>query len=391
MATGTIVARKRKDGSTAYMVKIVIKREGKLIHRDNLTFDRRPTAPASMARREDELAKPGEIERAKTSRIMLVDAIDKYVDESVKEIGRTNAQVLRSIKLYPIAGKVCEAIGSTDIVAFAQKLAEDREPSTVLTHLSHMSAIFSIARPAWGYPLDPRAIADAMKVTARLGLTSKSKHRDRRPTLEELDCIMEHFTEAERKRPAMNKMTRVIAIGIFSTRRQEEITRIRWNDLDVEGKRVLVRDMKHPGEKIGNDTWCDLPDPALAIIQAMPKTAREIFPYSADAISAAFTRACQFLDIEDLRFHDLRHDGISRLFEMAMNIPHAAAVSGHRSWNSLKRYTHLRRTGDKYAGWKWIEPVTTPLDSPPNRHQRDAYTGEPSRSARQRRALRQKG
>jgi integrase len=92
----------------------------------------------------------------------------------------------------------------------------------------------------------------------------------------------------------------------------------------------------------------------MAIIDAMPRRGKEIFPYSVDAIGAAFTRACKILGIEDLHFHDLRHDGISRLFEMGKTIPQAASVSGHRSWSSLKRYSHLRQTGDKYSGWKWF-------------------------------------
>lgn len=83
----------------------------------------------------------------------------------------------------------------------------------------------------------------------------------------------------------------------------------------------------------------------------MPRKDARIFPYSTDAISAAFTRVCHMLGIEDLRFHDLRHEGVSRLFEMGLNIPHVAAVSGHRSWQSLKRYTHMREAGDKCAGW----------------------------------------
>ena len=113
----------------------------------------------------------------------------------------------------------------------------------------------------------------------------------------------------------------------------------------------------NPGEKIGNDVWCDLPEEALSIIKAMPKVADQIFPYTTDAVGAAFTRACQLLDIKDLHFHDLRHDGVSRLFELGFNIPHVAAVSGHRSWISLKRYTHLRQTGDKYKDWKWLPVV----------------------------------
>jgi integrase len=54
-----------------------------------------------------------------------------------------------------------------------------------------------------------------------------------------------------------------------------------------------------------------------------------------------------------LHFHDLRHEGISRLFEAGWDIPHVALVSGHRSWSSLQRYAHIRQRDDKYAGWRW--------------------------------------
>src|SRR6185437_3759883 len=110
-----------------------------------------------------------------------------------------------------------------------------------------------------------------------------------------------------------------------------------------------------------NDTWVELPPEASAIIESMPKHDARIFPYTTDAISAAFTRACKVLGIntddmpdeQRLHFHDLRHEGVSRLFEMGRTIPQAAAVSGHRSWSSLQRYAHIRQTGDKYATWKW--------------------------------------
>ena len=102
---------------------------------------------------------------------------------------------------------------------------------------------------------------------------------------------------------------------------------------------------------------------ALQIIHSMPKRHEEIFPYCGDTIGTNFTRACQFLEIIDLHLHDLRHDGISRLFEIGRNIPQVAAVSGHRSWSSLKRYTHLRQTGDKYAGWKWFSVLTSSTSS----------------------------
>jgi len=249
------------------------------------------------------------------------------------------------------------------VVGFANELIIKVAPSTVGNYLSHLAAVFAVAKPAWAYQLDQTAMKDAFVVAKRLGIASKSRERDRRPSLEELDKIMEYFGERLKRRPSCIPMQKVIGFAIFSTRRLEEIARISWKDLDAEGSRVLVRDMKNPGEKIGNDVWCDLPPEALQIILSMPKRRDEIFPYCGDTIGANFTRACQFLEIIDLHLHDLRHDGISRLFEIGRNIPQVSAVSGHRSWSSLKRYTHLRQTGDKYAGWKWFSVLTSSTSS----------------------------
>jgi len=356
---GTINARKRKDGTTGYTAQILKKQNGKIVHREAKTFDRKQAADAWIKRRETELSEPGALERVKAPDATLADAIDKYIKESRKEIGRTKAQVLNSIKDYDIANMDCAAIRSDDIVSFARELlAGNRQPQTVGNYLSHLAAIFRIARPAWGYRLDQQAMKDAHVVLRDLGTTSKSKERKRRPTLDELDKIMQHFVDRQARAPQSAPMHRIIAFAIFSTRRMEEITGITWPDLDEAHSRVMVKDMKHPGQKVGNDVWCELPDEALRIAQAMPKGKDEVFPYSTDAIGAAFTRACALLGIEDLHFHDLRHEGVSRLFEMGKTIPQAASVSGHRSWHSLQRYTQLRETGDKFANWKWLDVVT---------------------------------
>ena len=79
---------------------------------------------------------------------------------------------------------------STDVVAFANELILKVAPSTVGTYLSHLGAVFAVAKAAWAYPLDQTAMKDAFVVAKRLGIASKSRERDRRPTLEELDKIL---------------------------------------------------------------------------------------------------------------------------------------------------------------------------------------------------------
>lgn len=99
--------------------------------------------------------------------------------------------------------------------------------------------------------------------------------------------------------------------------------------------------------------------------------AREIDPAAFDSLAssnsywrhgwdnsmAAFTRACIMRGIEDLHLHDLRREGVSRLFELGWTIPQVASVSGHRSWSSLKIYTNIDEIGDKWANWKWLDVV----------------------------------
>lgn len=361
---GTIVERTRKNGDKAYMAKIVLVREGKVVHRESETFDRRGVARAWIEKREDALNKPGALDRAKVSANdpLLSEVIDRYIAESEKAMGKTKAQVLRTVKTLDIAKMRCSDITSTAITEFAKAL--DSAPSTRLNYLSHLSSIFAIAGPMWGYPLTSAVMQEALIVLRRMGITGKSNKRDRRPTVDELDRIMTFYHERETRRPHRKKMTRLIAFALFSTRRQEEICTIKWADLEEEHSRVMVRDMKNPGEKIGNDVWCDLPEPALRIIKATPRASDRIFPLNHRSVSIDFTHACQVLGIEDLHFHDLRHEGISWLVETGHgggSIPHIAAVSGHRSWSSLQRYTHVKQRGDKYANWKWLDVVAPPV------------------------------
>jgi integrase len=353
---GTIVERKRKDGTVAYLAQIM-RRNGGKIYRESMTFDRRKAAQTWLEKREKELDRPGALDAVRAADPTLGEAIDRYIAESRRAMGDTKAQVLRTLKGFPIADMRCSEIASQDIVDLATSLSEGRTPQTVQNYLSHLSAIFTLARPAWGFPLNAQAMKDAAIVARRLGLTGKPRQRDRRPSLEEIAKLMAHFEVRKRRRPRSAPMDRIIAFALFSTRRLDEITRITWADFEPEAKRIIVRDLKHPGDKAGNDTRCDLPDEALRIIKATLKVDARIFPYGADAVSISFTRACKTLAIEDLHFHDLRHEGISRLFEMGWNIPHVASVSGHRTWTSLKRYTHLRQTGDKWAGVAWLGQI----------------------------------
>jgi integrase len=60
------------------------------------------------------------------------------------------------------------------------------------------------------------------------------------------------------------------------------------------------------------------------------------------AFRQAWDRLIKRAGISNLRFHDLRHEAISRFFELGLSIPEVALISGHRDFKMLFRYTHLR-------------------------------------------------
>ena len=359
----TIRARKRTDGSSSYTAQIRLFRDGVQVYQESQTFARKQAAQAWARKRESELDEPGAIERANRQGATVKEMIDRYLVEMEKArpMGKTKRATLTAISESYLGEVLDRSINSQALVEYAlwrmSKEGGGIQPQTASNDLAHLGAVLSIARPAWGYEVDQNAMTDARRVLKKLGYNLRSRERDRRPSLDELHKLLTHFQETQARRPTSINMLKMTGFALFSTRRQEEITRIQWTDLDEVGCRVLVRDMKNPGQKLGNDVWCHLPPEAWAILQTMPKVRPEIFPYHAESVSTAWTRACKFLGIQDLHFHDLRHEGVSRLFEMDWDIPRVASVSGHRDWNSMRRYTHLRGRGNVYAEWDWLETI----------------------------------
>lgn len=335
--------------------------KGVTVYQESQTFDRKASALAWIKRVETEMAAPGAITKANRSGVTVKEMIDRYLleYEKLRPLGKTKRATLKAIGETWLGKLEDKEITSQKLVEYANGRMKDDgiQAQTVGNDLAHFGAVLSVARPAWGYDIDPMAMPDARKVLRKMGAVTRSKERNRRPTLEELDKLFEYFSQMRDRRRQEIDMVRVVAFALFSTRRQEEITRIKWADIDEDRKMVLITDMKNPGQKYGNDIWCLVPDEAWRIMKSMPKVADDVFPYNSRSVSAAFTRACRFLEIEDLHFHDLRHDGVSRLFEVGWDIPKVASVSGHRDWNSMRRYTHLKGDGDPYKDWPWLERI----------------------------------
>ncbi len=154
---GSISERKRADGTIAYKSEIVVRKDG-VRHKLSQTFDREAAARHWIKRREEKLRKPGGLSKLERTRtVTLAQAIERYIAE-LTQIGRTKAQVLQALLSHAVARIECADIGSKNLVDLARDLSLDRKPQTVANYMSHLSAVFAIAKPAWGYELNQTAM-----------------------------------------------------------------------------------------------------------------------------------------------------------------------------------------------------------------------------------------
>lgn len=180
----------------------------------------------------------------------------------------------------------------------------------------------------------------------RLGLIGRANERERRPSSDEIEALLDYF---DNKTNMFIPMCRIIRFAISTAMRQEEICRIEWSDVDFKKRIIVIRDRKDPRRKNGNDQKVPLLnlsgfDAWQLLLEQKVLTGGNgrVFPYHHNSVGAAFRRARKKLGIEDLRFHDLRHEATSRLFEAGLSIEQTALVTGHKDWKVLRRYTHLK-------------------------------------------------
>lgn len=211
-------------------------------------------------------------------------------------------------------------------------------PATMAMELGFLAEVLAAGRSLWNLTI-PDVIAAARPTLRRAGAIGKPMERDRRPTEAELKELADYYRFNFGKVP----MRDIVPFAVDTAMRLSEIVRLRWEDYRPGDKPTIrIRDRKDPKNKSGNNQWVPLLGASAAIVDRQPKKGLLVFPFKVDSVGASFRRACIRLQIADLHFHDLRHEGVSRLFERGYTIEQVAIVSGHRDWKSLKRYTNLR-------------------------------------------------
>lgn len=232
--------------------------------------------------------------------------------------------------------------------AVRRKTEDKVATPTIKSDLSPISAAFGVARIAYDVDADPEIVAQAMHFLDEQGIVSKSKQVIRWVDQEEEDALLREFTRRNGNHQTEIDMVMLYRFALAFPRRLGELGRLEWKNIDPKQRTIIIPKVKHLRRKEYNDQVVPLLRPAWDMLEQIPKLDARVFPYNMDSAAVAFENTRNRIAltglprIQDLRFHDLRHTGISMLFWMGFQIPEVALVSGHTSWNTLKRYTHIR-------------------------------------------------
>ena len=327
------------------------------------TFDSEAEARAWAARIERELRAGRDTIPNVRVEPTLDEALERYEREITGE-KKGHEQERRRIRQWrrrELAKLKLSALTSQHFVAFRnERLKAGLKRSTVRLDLSLISHLYTIARKDWGMPYLTNPIADVRQPKA-------DKWRNRRLSAEE----SERFEQA-----LLTCYNRVIPIivrfAVETAARKGELLLLLWRDVDLQRRTMLLRDTKN-----GEDRTVPLTERAVELLKQLPREKEDepVFPTTSHAITAAWRRIRSRAKITNFRFHDLRHEATSRLFERGLTVMEVQRITGHKTLAMLLRYTQMK-----------VDHIVDRLDetesgpNPPGRSRRARPTPEPART-----------
>jgi integrase len=258
--------------------------------------------------------------------VLLSTLLQRYLT-SVSPLKKGHQQEVSRLNTWlkhPLASRDAASIKPAEIALYRdQRIKAGKANASIRIELSLLSAVYKCAKHEWGYALLSNPLADIKR-------PPPSRGRERRLEEGELNALLA-ATEG-------TTLSSLILLAVETAMRAGELISLRWDNINVTKRTALLSDTKNGERRV-----VPLSSRALQVLSTVERTGETVFPISSSyTISNAFKRATQRAGIIGLRFHDLRHEAVSRLFERQFNTMEVASISGHKSLQMLQRYTHLR-------------------------------------------------
>lgn len=232
---------------------------------------------------------------------------------------------IRVIGAHSIAKVSLDKVTGAMVARYRDDRLKVVTSGTVRRELAILQHCFEVARREWDLPI-------SLNPVRQITLPEPSRSRQRRLAPEEIERF---WAAVDRARAWYVKP--LIVLAVETGMRRGELLAIRWADVDTTARTITILITKN-----GHPRVIPLTPKAVRILNGLPCGHERVFPVQAMAVRQAWDRLIQRSGLADFRFHDLRHEAVSRFFEAGLNVPEVALISGHRDPRMLFRYTHPR-------------------------------------------------
>ncbi|QRR09740.1 site-specific integrase [Burkholderia sp. MS455] len=236
-----------------------------------------------------------------------------------------------------------------------QRIAEWRDTrlltvsgSTVRRDMTLLAHVIKIGIEEWSAPLTQNPFRAVRR-------PAEGPPRDRRLKLGEQAALLSACDDA--RAPYLRP---VVELALETAMRQSELVSLAWQRISLSGRYAYL-----PVTKNGTARGVPLSSRAIEILATLSRggngTGAVFAGVTAEAVKRAFIRAIRRAGLDNLRFHDLRHEATSRFFERGLTVPEVARITGHKTWAMLERYTHLQLDDVARRLDSRADPAVTPM------------------------------
>ncbi len=276
---------------------------------------------------ESQLDQGNFVDITEARRTSIAEMIERYrVEVTPKKKGaKQEGYRLNVLKRSALSRLSLATTRSTDIAKYRDERVCTVASNTVKNELNTLSAIFEFAKSELGL-ITNNPCRGVKRPSPPRGRTRRLKDGEQSLLLSACQSSRAWY------------LTHIVLLALETGARLGELTALRWADVDL-GKCVAhLRATKN-----GEDRYIPLSRTAVNSLSIMPRGIDgSVIPAQADSVKETFRSAVKRAGLQDLHFHDLRHEAVSRLFELGLNVMEVASISGHKTLQMLKRYTHLR-------------------------------------------------
>ncbi len=269
-------------------------------------------------------------------RTTLRDLMLRYRDEvTLKKRGQSSERIrIDAFLRHSWVHIPLSKLKAQTFASYRDERLKSVKPATVVRELGILRSIIETAQTEWCFPLPENPLTKVKKPKVK-------DARDRRLMPGELEALL-----AECENSRVHWLKPAVMLALETAQRRGEILNMRPSHIDTASSTLLI-----PVTKNGEARRIPLTDRAISLIanDLMPLTNSDAPLINVDA--NAFRKAWEHCrnrsakhmpSLRSFRFHDLRHEAISRFFEQGLSVPEVALISGHKDLRMLFRYTHLR-------------------------------------------------